>query len=366
MDIGNPSSNDSRKTYKNETCDSLENTNSPFLAMIYSLLFLVGLILNCFTLRFHCRGNRIQVLKSWMIYLKHLTAADFLLCASLPMRIVKFTSSSNNIFVLYCSIGAPLLFVNMSASILFMGFIAANRYMKIFYNSGTHFLMTTKASHIISISTWIFLLSIETPYSILLLSSDVPTKNLSTCNDLLTNHTKPLYYVILTINFNFFFVVLFSLLFFYCSACCRVSEIQQKQLGSPNSKKLVKSRRNMLVLVCVFCFCFVPYHVVRILYILLQGHCSKTFYYIKEVAVSLSVCNICLDPLMYVFLCKGFRAQLNLNRMLSAKDNKNTLALEKRNRGINETPSHPQISWVTNSETINNLTIHTISYKSNI
>uniref|UniRef100_A0A3Q2GN95 Si:ch73-309g22.1 n=1 Tax=Cyprinodon variegatus TaxID=28743 RepID=A0A3Q2GN95_CYPVA len=337
---------------------------------------LVGLILNCFTLRFHCRGNRIQVSKSWMIYLKHLTAADFLLCASLPMRIVKFTSSSNNIFVLYCSIGAPLLFVNMSASILFMGFIggAVHVCIALHYKCacgtlvelpGTHFLMTTKASHIISIATWIFLLSIETPYSILLLSSDVPTKNLSTCNDLLTNHTKPLYVVILAINFTFFFVVLFSLLFFYCSACCRVSEIQQKQLGSPNSKKLVKSRRNMLVLVCVFCFCFVPYHVVRILYILLHGHCSETFYYIKEVAVSLSVCNICLDPLMYVFLCKGFRAQLNLNRMLSAKDNKNTLALEQRNRGINETPTHPQISWVTNSETINNLTIHTISYKSN-
>ncbi|MEQ2160015.1 hypothetical protein XENOCAPTIV_020895, partial [Xenoophorus captivus] len=88
----------------------------------------VGCIFNSFTLWFHCCGAHGQVSKSWMIYLKHLTAADLLLCGSLPLRIVHYASSSFPIHLLYCSFGAPLLFLNMVASILFMGYIAANRY----------------------------------------------------------------------------------------------------------------------------------------------------------------------------------------------------------------------------------------------
>uniref|UniRef100_M3ZF56 G-protein coupled receptors family 1 profile domain-containing protein n=1 Tax=Xiphophorus maculatus TaxID=8083 RepID=M3ZF56_XIPMA len=198
----------------------------------------VGFSLNSFTLWFHCCGAHGQVSKSWMIYLKHLTAADFLLCVNIPLRIIHYARSSFTIHLLYCSIGSPLLYLNIAASILFMGYIAAN------------------------------------------------------------------------FAFIIFLLVLFSLVFFYYSTSRRVLQVQQAQLASPNSKILMKSRRNMLVLVSVFCFCFVPYHIVRIPCIILWGKCSVELYYVKEFAVLLSVSNICLDPLIYVFLCKEFRAQL--------------------------------------------------------
>ncbi|MEQ2189938.1 hypothetical protein GOODEAATRI_030442, partial [Goodea atripinnis] len=83
-----------------------------------------------------------------------------------------------------------------------------------------------------------------------------------------------------------------------------ILQIQQRRLGSSNSKKLVTSRRNVLVLISVFCICFVPYHLVRLLYVVLRGQCSVVLYYLKEVTILISVFNICLDPLIYVFLCK--------------------------------------------------------------
>ncbi|XP_038153726.1 P2Y purinoceptor 14-like [Cyprinodon tularosa] len=330
MDGVTSSINRSSVNTQNMTCNPMETSKHPFLIFVYSLLFLVGLILNSFTLWFHCCGAQRQVAKSLMIYMKHLTAADLLLCISLPMRILHYNSRLFSIHLLYCSFGGPLLFLNMCASILFMGFIAANRYMKIFYTSGTHFLMTTKASHLISIITWFILLTMATPYTVLLLTTHEHTPNRDTCDRLLNKRIRPLYRGAHAVSAIIFLIVLLSLVFFYCSSSCRVRQIQQKQQGSSNSEKLVKSRRNMLVLVSVFCFCFVPYYVVRLPYILLEGKCSVVFYYLKEVTVLISVSNICLDPLIYVFLCEGFRAQLNLKQMFKTEGNKSTSSLEER------------------------------------
>ncbi|XP_014894546.1 P2Y purinoceptor 14-like [Poecilia latipinna] len=313
----------------NSTCDLDVKSYHSFLVVVYSLLFLVGLSLNSLTLWFHCCGAHGHASKSWMIYLKHLTAADFLLCISLPMRIIHYASSSFIIHLLYCSVGAPLLFLNIAASILFMGYIAANRYMKISYSTGTHFLMTAKASHIISITTWVVLLIMTAPYAILMLINNTPhPSECSMCDQLISEHLKPLYKVIHAFAAIVFLLVLFSLVFFYYSASRRVLQVQQTQLACSNSKKLVKSRRNMLVLVSVFCFCFVPYHFVRIPYIILWEKCSVVLYYVKEIFILLSVSNICLDPLIYVFLCKEFRAQFNLKQIFCPKRKRNTCSLE--------------------------------------
>uniref|UniRef100_A0A3Q2CVV8 P2Y purinoceptor 14-like n=1 Tax=Cyprinodon variegatus TaxID=28743 RepID=A0A3Q2CVV8_CYPVA len=240
----------------------------------------------------------------------HLTIADLLLCFSLPVRIMHHASSSFTISLLSCSVGTSVLYLNMFASILFMGFIAAN-YMKIFHSLETNFLMTTKASHIISVTVWFVLLAIATSYTILMLMTYEATQYHRTCEHFMNKRVKTLYLAIHTFAAISFLSVLFSLIFFYCKTFHRLRKIQQRQLGS-SSTKLVKSCRNMSVLVIVFCFCFVPYHVVRFLYVLLQGHCSQVFYYIKETAVLISVCNICLDPVIYVFLCKDFRTKFNL------------------------------------------------------
>uniref|UniRef100_A0A3B3WP44 G-protein coupled receptors family 1 profile domain-containing protein n=1 Tax=Poecilia mexicana TaxID=48701 RepID=A0A3B3WP44_9TELE len=266
-----------------------------FLVVVYSLLFLVGLSLNSFTLWFHCRGAHGHASKSWMIYLKHLTAADFLACISLPMRIIYYASSSFIIHLLYCSVGAPLFFLNWAASILFMGYIAANRYL------------TSTTNQIVNLDYCL-------KHGSLNIYSQETVKLMHTMSHVFA--------------FIIFLSGLSSLIYFYNSASRRVLQVQQTQLASSNSKRLVKSRRNMLVLVIVFCLCFVPYHIVQLPYVILQGKCSVVLYYIKEFAVFLSVSNICLDPLIYVFLCKDFRAQFNLKQIFCPKRKRNTCSLE--------------------------------------
>ncbi|XP_043975878.1 P2Y purinoceptor 14-like [Gambusia affinis] len=318
--------------FHNMTCHFDVNPYHSFLVVAYSVLFLVGFSLNSFTLWFHCHGTRGRASKSWMIYLKHLTAADFLLCATLPLRIIYYTNSSFTIHLLYCSIGAPLLFVNWAASILFMAYIAANRYMKIFYSMGSHFLLTPKASHIISTTTWAVLLTMTAPYCILMLiNEENHDDDHSFCDHLISEPVKPMHILSHAFAFLVFLSGLVSLVYFYYSTSRRLKEVQQAHLAhltSSKSEKLVTSRRNMLVLVSVYCFCFVPYHIVQIPYIIFEKACLVELYYIKEFAVLLSIFNICLDPLIYVFLCKEFRAQLHLTNIFGSKPKKNTSSVD--------------------------------------
>ncbi|KAK5868196.1 hypothetical protein PBY51_009232 [Eleginops maclovinus] len=292
-----------------------------FFLMFHSLVFLVGLLLNGFTLKvYFCQAQQ-QQSSTVTVYLKNLVAADFLISLCLPLRILNYASTSVPIHLVYCNFGASTLYLNMYASILFMGYIAANRYLKIVHPLGTHVLQTVRASHIICTLTWLFLLATVSTYITLSLLtqghlSSVPSS--LSCDD---NHSALLsavYKFMHSCSAAVFLLVLVSLVFFYYSTSRRLSLAQQRQPASSTSKKLAKSRRNMLVLVVVFCVCFVPYHLVRLPYAFLRGYsCSQTFFYLKEVSVMLSVLNVCLDPLIYFIFCKAFRTQLNLKTAFS-------------------------------------------------
>ncbi|XP_012715058.2 P2Y purinoceptor 14 [Fundulus heteroclitus] len=309
-------------------CDPISRSSLPGFIFIYSLVFLAGMILNSFTLWFHFCRAEINNSKSWMIYLKNLTIADFLLCLGLPLRIADYAGSHDTVHQFYCTFGAAIFYLNMYTSILLMGYIAASRYMRIFQPSRASFLMTVPAARLISAITWGFFLLPIIVYIILTLDTSKPPPASTTCDVLLSGPAKLFYTVIHASAFVIFLLVLGSLVFFYYSTSRRVQQVQQRRLGSSNSNKLLKSRRNMLVLGGVFCVCFVPYHLVRLPYIVLRGQCSVVLYYLKEATVLISVFNICLDPLIYVFLCKDFRAQLNLLQMFSTPKDSSSISSE--------------------------------------
>ncbi|XP_019212226.1 P2Y purinoceptor 14-like isoform X2 [Oreochromis niloticus] len=270
-------------------------------------------------MKFYCCRGRKQASSSLKVFLKNLTAADFLFCLCLPLRITYYARSSGIIPSLYCSFGASAFFLNMYASIIFMGYIAANRYLKIVHPSGIRVLQTVRTAHIISAVTWVFLLATAISYSSLyLMTQESLTSNSSRCDPLFSESVKSFFTIIQVLSAIIFLVVFISLVFFYYSTSRRVLQAQQSQLAS--SEKLLKSRRNMLLLVSIFCVCFVPYHLARLPFTFLWRNCTvgPVLYYLKEVSTMVSVFNICLDPVVYFYLCKAFRAKV---RKLSRRAN---------------------------------------------
>ncbi|XP_053176304.1 P2Y purinoceptor 14-like [Scomber japonicus] len=297
-------------------CDQTDTKAHLFFMVVYTLVFVVGLVLNSLTLKVYFCSAQQQVSSVMMVYLRNLAVSDFLLCLYLPLRIINYISSSVTFRLVNCNFAVFGLYLNMYASILFMGYIAVNRYLKIIYPLGNHFLRTVQAAHIISTVTWVFLLALLISFvTMSLLTQEAPTVVTNSCESLHSSQVHVFNIIIRICAAIIFFVVLVSLVFFYYSASRSVLQAQQRQLTSSSCKKLRRSRRKMLVLVSVFCVCFVPYHLVRLPYIFLHRQCSlsKVFYYLKELSVLLSVLNVCLDPVVYFFFSKAFRAQLTIH-----------------------------------------------------
>ncbi|XP_068593538.1 P2Y purinoceptor 14-like [Cebidichthys violaceus] len=274
----------------------------------------VGLLLNGFIVKFYfCRAQQ-KASSSITVYLKNLAAADFLLCLCLPIRIAKYASRSLAVKLIHCKFGTAVLFLNIYASIMFMGYIAANRYLKVVQPVGTHILQTVRAAHIISTATWVFLLAVMNASIILSFRGQNPfTSVLTRCEGWSNSQVSSLYKITQTCSTAMFLSVLVSLLFFYYSTARQVSLVQQRQPASSSSTKLAKSRKNMLVLVSVFCFCFVPYHLVLLPKAFLWScSWSKFLRYASEITITMSVLNVCLDPIIYFILCKKFRTQFRL------------------------------------------------------
>lgn len=312
-------------TSNSSECEPVHQPANTFFMVIYSLLFLVGLFLNGFTLRvYFCVAER-QASSSVTIYLKNLAASDFLISLCLPLRIMNFATESILIRQVYCSFGASAFYLNMYASILFMGYIAANRYIKIVHPLGNHFFQTPRTAYIVSILTWGFLLAMTSSYVILSLltqkaEGDLPGR--VSCDVLHSKQLSVLYKVIHACSAAIFLLVLISLIWFYYRTSRKLS-LAQRNHSTSSSNKLAKSRRNMLVLVSVFCICFVPYHLVRLPYAFKKALvCSWSwwFFYVKELTVLVSVLNICLDPLIYFIFCKAFRAQMSMRRVFTTTE----------------------------------------------
>ncbi|XP_077421283.1 P2Y purinoceptor 14-like [Vanacampus margaritifer] len=295
--------------------------------VVYSLVFLTGLLLNGLTLKvFLLAADSSRCVG---VYLKNLAAADFLLTLCLPFRIARHAAASQPLLRTYCSFGAPAFYLNMYASILFMGYIAANRYLKIVHPLGTRLLQSVQAAHVISAATWLVLLAMTAAYVILSLVTQEapppppppPSAGMASCDDLQSGQLKLLYKVVHAFSATVFLLVLAALLFFYGSTSRRLAAVQRRRPASSGARKLLKSRRNILVLVGVFCVCFVPYHLVRLPFAVLKppGCWARVaFFYLKDATVAVSAFNICLDPFIYFLFSNAFREQLNRRRVLGS------------------------------------------------
>lgn len=108
-----------------------------------------------------------------------------------------------------------------------------------------------------------------------------------------------------------FWTVCTVIVFCYTCIAKTVLESYQRSRGHNDKRKRHAKLRVFLILI-VFLICYVPYHCIRIPYTLLQVQskfsCVKlSLKIVKDLTLWLSALNVCLDPLIYFFLCKAFR-----------------------------------------------------------
>ncbi|NXD82969.1 P2Y14 protein, partial [Halcyon senegalensis] len=293
-------------------CSHSTVTTKVVIPLVYCFVFLVGLSLNGVAawIFLHVPSK-----KSFIVYLKNIVAADLLMSLTLPFKILADSEiAPPQLSVFVCRYSAVVFYTNMYIGITFFGLIGFDRYYKIVKPLFTSFVHMVNYSKVISVIIWLLLILISLPNIILtnkITEENYPTK----CIHLKSKLGRQWHEASSYICTGIFWVVFLLLTIFYTSISKKIYSSYKKFRRSSDVTKR-KTSRNIFSIMFVFVICFVPYHLCRIPYTLSQTssqfncQAKTTLYYAKEFSLLLSAANVCLDPIIYFFLCLPFKEKL--------------------------------------------------------
>ncbi|XP_074156914.1 putative G-protein coupled receptor 34 [Sminthopsis crassicaudata] len=301
--------NDSSGTSNAATCTMDEQLLSVVLTVFYSFIFIVGLVGNIIALYvflgIHRKRNSIQ------IYLLNVAIADLLLIFCLPFRILYHVNKNIWILgVILCKTVGMLFYMNMYISIILLGLISLDRYIKINRSIHQHKALTTKQSIYICCTVWAVAI---TGFLTMIIS----TLKKGGHNSTMCFHYRDKHNAKGEAIFNYIIVIVFWLIFLllilsYIKIANYLLKISKRRANFPNSGKYHTTARNSFIVLIIFTICFVPYHAFRFIYITSQlktPNCywKEIFHNINEIMLVLSSFNSCLDPVMYFLMSSNIR-----------------------------------------------------------
>ncbi|XP_055037229.2 G protein-coupled receptor 34 like [Misgurnus anguillicaudatus] len=312
----------------NETCQIYDGILYPFIPVGYIIICCMGLLCNTVTLYIFFLRRHAD--SSMAVYMRHLALADTLLVLCLPLRI--YYHNKEGPYYL-CKVVGIFFYINMYSSILFLSLISLDRYLKIIKPVWVFRIQKTSWSQMVSYTIWVILISGTSPFF-------VSSNQTHPCNKICFHfHSKGVLGGII----NLTTVVLF--LIFYMAFLCFYGKITNKirtmSLGNGEPKGQIRKKwiivKTFLV-PAIFTLCFLPYHAVRIPYVLAQMNVigdigsKQMFHILNESTLLLSTLNSCLDPVIYYFLSKAYRKTI---LCAIQGEFKNMYALNRRRISIN-------------------------------
>lgn len=278
------------------------------LAVLYALFFLFGLPGNLLALwvflRVHTKKNSVR------IFLINLALADLLLVICLPFRVVYHSNHDHWVLPsLMCRIVGNIFYMNMYISIVLLGFISVDRYLKFQRASCRRLFLQSRWSVLLCCVIWTTSFAAVMAFIV---------QNPETGESQQCFQYKKLDKSKWKAYFNFaivgmFWVVYGALVISYGRIGMKLLTASRKKPDFPNAAKYNKTAWKSFFVLFLFTICFVPYHSVRIFYIMSQmandTSCDRINLLDKtnEVVLLLSALNSCLDPVMYFLLCSSIR-----------------------------------------------------------
>ncbi|KAF6118865.1 G protein-coupled receptor 87 [Phyllostomus discolor] len=307
---GNPAaSNSSEGPGKNTTANNEFDTI--VLPVLYLIIFVASILLNGLAvwIFFHIRNKT-----SFIFYLKNIVVADLIMTLTFPFRIVHDAGFGPWYFkFILCRYTSVLFYGHMYTSIVFLGLISIDRYLKVVKPFGDSRMYSITFTKVLSVCVWVIMAVLSLP-NIILTNVQPTTENIHDCMTLKSPLGVKWHNAVIYVNSCLFVAVLGILIGCYI-AISRYIHKSSRQFISQSSRKR-KHNQSIRVVVAVFFTCFLPYHLCRIPFTFsdldrhLDESAHKILYYCKEMTLFLSACNVCLDPIIYFFMCRSFSRRL--------------------------------------------------------
>nr|XP_057906557.1 probable G-protein coupled receptor 34 [Doryrhamphus excisus] len=305
----------SMMTPKQSVCSFDDAALRLLLPIFYSMLFLLGLVGNLFALWvfvfIHNRRNSVRV------FLINCAVADLVLLACLPFRILYHMNGNRwQLGHVACKLVGNLFYMNMYISIILLGLISLDRYLR--FQGTSRMRRGSRArqggygwsrSWLACGALWVVSLVALVP----MIATAEDKEDNDKCFQFKQRDIargKAYFNVVLV---ALFWLVFLMLIASYAKIACRLIKVSRDRPELPNAQRYERTAKKSFFVLFLFTLCFAPYHTFRPFYILSQLDSTmpcdklKLVDSINEVMLLFSAFNSCLDPVMYFLLSGSVR-----------------------------------------------------------
>ena len=288
------------------------------LPVSYSVAFVAGLGLNVVLLWdvFSRQARQHRGSSGTVVYVANLAVADLLYVLTLPPLIVSY--AMGNVWYFgdsVCKTVRFLFIVNLHCSMTLLACVSVYRFLGVRFPVSALRLRTKRAAVWTSGSVWVVVTAEVLPT--LAYSHTGLIDNRTVCFEMTDPRQFNLYF-----PYGIFLCVVGFFLPFLVTVCCYGSMIRalyhpsraSLPLGAANTRN--KSLRTLVVVCVFFVLCFVPYHVVRTVYLFVRVYMFDDCRELNLVIIALKIwkplisLNCCANPLLYFLASGRHRKQL--------------------------------------------------------
>ncbi|XP_056613342.1 cysteinyl leukotriene receptor 2 isoform X1 [Triplophysa dalaica] len=282
----------------------------------YLFIFSLGLIGNLISLFFFVRTWRTTVASSPVnILMVNLLMSDLMTVCSLPLRASYYLMESHWAFGdVTCRIMSYIFYINMYGSIYFLMVLSVVRFVAIVKPFQYIRWQSSRRAWIICIVVWLTVSVTSIP--LLRAGTSEGEHGRTKCLELDTSLLGTIIILnrgVLVLGFVMPFAVI-SVCYVFAAFYLLKLKNKRSQRSQFNHKK---SCSLVIIVLLIFLTCFMPYHVVRTIFLeaemeVIKNGYGESCYYIqrlREAAVvthCLASGNSCLDPLLFFFVGENF------------------------------------------------------------
>lgn len=294
--------------------DSQAGMERILVPVIFSIVILFGFIGNIIVIIVVIK-NKDHFRNTTNLFILNLSIADLLfLLFCVPFHAVIYTTTTGNwpFGGFMCKFVHLVQFSSMVASILTLVAMSADRYMAVTYALETKHLRTPKVAFVMSCIIWLIALAVATPTPMAYSERYYPQLKNFYCSDYWgEGHLKEVYFLML-----FVLGYLTPLITIFILSMLIIRQLWlMKQPEGPRMKESINKKRKVtrliIVVVLVFCLCWLPAHISWLWAVFFINKTVKSisyqFLYFKIMAHVLSYSNSAVNPVIYAFLSANFR-----------------------------------------------------------
>ncbi|XP_062275339.1 P2Y purinoceptor 13-like [Scomber scombrus] len=257
----------------------------------------------------------LQSTSTFIVYLKNLVATDLLMTLTSPLMAASMHPRATlQLKAFACRFSSVIFYCCLYTSITFMGLISLDRFFKIVRPCGKLLGQSLAFSVAMSTLVWVVLFGSTAIPTMILTNQDPVNETGDFCMSLKSPAGVTLHkFVVIFMEILFWLV---SLLIVFGYICITLKVLQSfRNSGSNNNNGKKKTKLRVFLILLVFFVCFLPLHIMRIRFTLYEifgiNVCADTWVMTAyNFVLWLSTTNACLDPLLYIYLCREFKDKL--------------------------------------------------------